>query len=369
MVAAQAMMQNERYPSIQIARALAAIAVLLAHAQVLPELLGARITTANSGGFGQAGVDIFFIISGFIISSVLQKPQTAGRFAARRALRILPFYWLFTLSTAIIFAVGYATPFGLSDIAASLAVLPRDASPVLNVGWSLEHELIFYAIVAILIRCSRTEALFVVMAAISAVSVAAHLFMPAAVDHGLIGHLLSLYHLQFFAGVALYRWRHQVVALPWLTMLLAGAILFPLAAASLQSLYAGLIPQQPFGPIGIARVVLWGGAGLLVLAGLLACEKQRPEIMQTAAARAMILIGGASYVLYLSHKTVIDLLGFALSSFWPTGWAPPLAEAIAIAGSIGFAVAFYRWIEEPMLGRLSRIADAISKPRKILASA
>ncbi len=349
-----------RYPSIQIARAMAALAVVVTHSQALPEALGIAHYSHGLWSFGQAGVDIFFIISGFIIASVLQKPQTVGQFVARRSLRILPFYWGFTLVWAVILLTGFDAPPGSSDLVASFAVLPQDVVPVLGVGWSLEHELIFYAIVALLVWIGRADAMLGVMAVFAAASLIAHIALQRAVDSGVIGHILSLYHVQFLVGVALFRWQSKLVDLPWKSTILLGAILFPLAAALLHILYNSAVPAQPVGILGIARVVLWGVAGALVLAGLLACEAQQPDVMRTAPARGMILIGGASYVLYLSHPIVIALVGLALRPVWPVVWPPHLAEAIAIAAALGFALVFYRWIEEPMLARLSRLADAVS---------
>ncbi len=353
-----------RYSSIQIARAFAALAVVATHSQSLSEYLGARLYVHGLWSFGQAGVDIFFVISGFIISSVLQKPQTVAQFAARRSFRILPLYWLFTLASVLLLLFGSGKLPGLADLAASYAVFPQDKNPILGVGWSLEHELIFYGIVAILIWRGRAEALFAVMAGLSVASLAMHLLMPSLVDGGIVGHLLSLYHIQFFAGVALFRWQHRIADRDWLPMLIAGLLLLPVSAAMLHLLYVTAVPQAPLGLIGVSRVVLWGLAGVLIVSGLLACEKQRPDLIQTAPARALVLIGGASYVLYLSHPLIIELLGYALWSYWPSGWVPALAESLAIAAALGFALIFYRWVEVPMIVRLTRMADAVSAPKR-----
>jgi exopolysaccharide production protein ExoZ len=351
---------SARYSSIQIARAFAALAVVMTHSQVLPELLGMQPDNTDFWSFGQAGVDIFFMISGFIISAVIEKPQTAGHFVARRAFRILPFYWLFTATALLLLAIGSGALPNAAELARSFAVIPQDANPVLAVGWSLEHELVFYAIVAVLVHCGRADALFSVMASLSLASIAAHILVPAAVDRGFGSHILSLYHIQFFAGVALFRWQHRLETLPWLRLLLIGALLFPLTAGLLHLIYYAPIPQQPVGALGLARIVLWGIAGGFVLTGLLAVEKQRPDLLLTKPARLLILTGGASYALYLSHPVIIDILGVCLQGYWSAGWSPQLAQVIAIAASLGFAVAFYRWIEAPLIGRLSGFADAVS---------
>lgn len=351
-----------RYASIQIARAFAALAVLAAHAQSLPESLGLAHFEHSAWSFGQAGVDIFFVISGFIIAAVVERTDGVSKFVARRALRILPFYWFFTAIWALILLSVWNDPPDTVHLAASMAILPQDVVPVLGVGWSLEHELIFYGIVALLIAFGRADDLFGVMAVVASASIVAHVAWPSQVEGAMGGHLLSLYHVQFFAGVALFRWRKAVAAMSWDTTLLFGAFLFPASAIVLHFLYGTAVPAQPIGFEGIARVGLWGLASALVLSGLLAFESQRADLMRSRAARALVYLGGASYTLYLSHPIVIAGTAFVLEGYWPTGWPPFAAEVSAMAAALCFALIFYRWIEAPSLRHLNALADHVAAP-------
>lgn len=138
-----------RVRSIQALRALAALSVVLYHA----------CQWANAGfAIGAAGVDIFFVISGFVMWTTIQDPGlTPGRFVQRRFWRVAPAYWLVT---AIVAAVALAAPNLMSKVYVtpshallSFAFIQHDDPsgvpfPLLPVGWSLNYEAIFYAIVA-----------------------------------------------------------------------------------------------------------------------------------------------------------------------------------------------------------------------------
>jgi peptidoglycan/LPS O-acetylase OafA/YrhL len=162
-------MESRALQSIQLARGLAAIMVAVFHARlVLDDVAGRDYLGWLSLPFGYAGVDLFFVISGFIIAYVTDGREfRLSEFYLRRAIRILPIYWIFTVLTwmGLVF-VGNAD-FTAWRIFASFAVLPQQVAPIAGVGWSLELEAIFYivfgATVATLgrravIRCSAGSA-------------------------------------------------------------------------------------------------------------------------------------------------------------------------------------------------------------------
>ena len=344
--------KDDRYKFIQVGRALAALSVVIIHSQSVSEYVGISQYRHGLWSFGQAGVDMFFVISGFIISMVLDRPQSVSQFAARRVLRIVPFYWFFT-AAAVLVGVLQTLPLPTpARFVTSLLILPQTNMPVLGVGWSLEHEIIFYVIAASLLALRRAELLFIFMAALSIASVTVHLVAPHYVENGRDLHLLSLYHLQFFVGVALYKHRATIARLRSKAALISGLLLFPVTGAVLQLLYQSIVPAQPDGWMGIIRVSLWGLSSALVLTGLLAWENCRPTAYRTKLALAFAAIGDASYTLYLSHPITFALVGFCLKPIWPAGWPAVVAEVIAASVAIGFALLFYRSCEKPLLARL-----------------
>lgn len=343
---------GERYRSVQVARALAVLGVVIVHSQTVAARVDGGPYRHGLWSFGQAGVDLFFVISGFIIAMVVDRPQSAARFTGRRAARILPFYWLFTIAV-IPLAMLETTPVPAPEsFAASLLLVPQGDVPVLGVGWSLEHEVIFYAIAAVLLAVRRACWLFPVMAIVAGASVAAHLIAPDQVRDGRDLHLLSLYHLQFLTGMALYRYRRVVARWRSPSMLLTGILLFPATGAVLQLLHQSIVPAQPAGWIGILRVILWGLASTCVLGGLLAWEHGRPGAYRSAPALPLLAIGDASYTLYLSHPIALGVVGHGLPAIWPAGWPSLAAQAIAAGVAIGVALLFHRACERPLLERL-----------------
>jgi len=144
--------------NIQCLRALACILVVLVHAITITELY--TIYPFNYYKvWGQCGVDIFFTISGFIIVYILLKSKLDPiTFIVNRMLRIVPMYWIVTITWLAVIKIShyfnfkFSINYDIKDIIASLclssqAVLSK--SPILYVGWTLEWEMIFYVAIAI----------------------------------------------------------------------------------------------------------------------------------------------------------------------------------------------------------------------------
>lgn len=331
---------------------MAALAVVFAHVSDITNDFRPE-TAANAFAFGQAGVDFFFVISGFIISSVVSKAQHTGEFVRNRIIRIFPFYWGFTVIGYLMIRLkGEAAPTTLAVIK-SVFGLPQYPSPILGVGWSLEHEFIFYALVSCLLLVKRQQSLLPVMVGLAILSTAANLVFPH-ID-GRDYHLLSLYHVQFLLGVVLYRVQHHVSYKNWVMMLLAGILIFPSAAYILHALYGSAIPTQPYGLVGLIRVALFGSASFLVLGAFLALEYQRAGLFKSPVFRSLELIGAASYALYLSHTLVFAVLGKVLARIWPHFFPVELAVAVAVVAAVAFALLFYHYVERPV-GRALREA-------------
>ena len=129
--------------SVQALRALAALLVVFEH-----------VDMAKVGAFG---VDIFFVISGFVIAYV-SRTDTPARFMLKRLFRIIPLYWS---ATVLVFLVACLAPWALKsttndlgDLIKSLLFIPymKDSGavqPVLFLGWTLNYEMFFYAIFAV----------------------------------------------------------------------------------------------------------------------------------------------------------------------------------------------------------------------------
>lgn len=353
-------MQRQEYRSIQVGRAVAALAVVMAHVVNVTNDFGDNMP--HPYAFGQAGVDFFFLISGFIISSVVSKPQSAKVFLRNRVSRIFPLYWLFSILAYGFIVIGNKPlPTG-SVIIKSIFAIPQGPMPVHGVGWSLEHEFIFYAVVTGLILLRREHNLLRVMLILTVISVSTNLLLPNLGTKD--AHLLSLYHLQFLLGVVLYRIKDRVAVWNWPALFLTGLALFPISAYILHALYVSSIPTQPYGLAGIARVVLFGVASFLVLSSFLALEHQRPALFDNKLFRLLHLVGAASFALYLSHTLVFAVLGKVLAAILPRMTPMVLIEAPAVVMATLIGIAIYLTIEKFLTRLLKKSQPAGAQPAR-----
>ncbi|WP_370599935.1 acyltransferase family protein [Pseudomonas nitroreducens] len=146
--------------SLELLRGLAALWVVLYHIQGVynPDNYNWQGPIADFIAVGHSGVDLFFVISGFVIAWTSFLKPTPSRspvqFAIRRFFRVAPLYWLATILWAFVYPEGVT----LERLARSLAFMPTDiwptpfyGFPVLYVGWSLNYEIYFYGIVLLLL--------------------------------------------------------------------------------------------------------------------------------------------------------------------------------------------------------------------------
>lgn len=180
------MRQRALLNNIQCLRAIAAYMVVVYHARLLTPI-GDQV----SFEFGNAGVDIFFFISGFIINHVGARTDVGApaRFLLKRAIRIVPLYWLLTVLVGVAgqVAPSLAGAGGRPDvtrIAQSLFFVPYyddtgEMHPVLFMGWTLNFEVFFYLLfaAALLIRHEMTR-LIVLSATLVALVAAGVLLDP-----------------------------------------------------------------------------------------------------------------------------------------------------------------------------------------------
>ncbi|MCA8888613.1 MAG: acyltransferase, partial [Parvularculaceae bacterium] len=155
-----------RLANIQALRGLAALMVLFAHVKEAEiDYGGAGVLLPHWLYMGVVGVDLFFLVSGFVmvhVASAAPRGVTAARrFAFNRAARIYPLYWAVTLILLALYAGKYAlfqeaTPF--PNPVRTFLLLPDDHYPLLPVGWTLVHEMYFYAVFSVFILVQRVKA-------------------------------------------------------------------------------------------------------------------------------------------------------------------------------------------------------------------
>lgn len=353
-----------RLQSIQVLRAMAAFMVVWHHAIVAvtmsqsPMFEGFSPTMMGAAWFREglaSGVDIFFVISGFIMVVGADRYRSGvdspWDFLRRRLFRIYPPYWVATalllLLHVLLFglASGVASETSLQRLAASLLLYPSYApngtvQPILGVGWTLSYEVYFYlALFAAL--WVRNHGWLTALAVGLAIP-----FMLARQSEGGSAALAFLRNpiiIEFLFGVALGWWARQGrrPAAVWLWLILPCLVaLFAGAAANL----AGLVGQD-------LRFLYWGLPAFGLVFGMLALSPGNSLLW-----RGLVALGDASYSLYLSHIPIVFFIAPALvraANLY--GLEPTQTTSVAIGVSLSIVVgfAFYIYAELP-LQRLAR---------------
>jgi peptidoglycan/LPS O-acetylase OafA/YrhL len=325
-----------RLTGIEVSRGIAATAVVFYHAaRHLDKNYGLR-WLSDPFQFGHAGVDLFFVISGFIILHVhypdIGNPARIGHYLGRRLTRVFPIYWV-ALALTVAMGLGGGMP-SFAQLAWSVSLLPSNEELILPIAWTLRHEIVFYALFCILILNRKLgTAIFglwlavIVAAALSQV----HLdFLPAS--------LHAAFNLEFFFGMAVaYRLRRGVVPAPRL-ILVVGLVLFATAAVAED---LGLLD----GFANASRVIYGLPAAMIVL-GLAAAGRETsmnvPPFLR--------LLGSASYSIYLFQFIFIGSLWklwllTGLDRMTPHSASFPLL----VVGGVGGGILASRLIEYPLI--------------------
>jgi exopolysaccharide production protein ExoZ len=335
-----------RIERIQILRALAACMVVVFH--IISNYLPKDSPLQQYGLFAllAGGVDIFFMISGFIIRTTTYRtygPDSVVDYLKKRFARVVPYYWLIT---AMVVALSLAAPqafhsyqFEARHVLASFFFIPwprLDGTiyPPLVPGWSLNFEILFYAVFAVLMVAVPRQRTVLWLAA---------LFGTAVVVAAVLGVNPQLfiagnpYVLEFVAGAAIADiWRARNGELPkvigWLAL-----------------------------PIGLG-LLLWSlrdtspGVSFAQIAGTACCFvgflTMPAPVVPKGFSRWLSTLGEASYSIYLVHPIVLSLLSVLLAKGKILNSSSLLVPVMA-AIAIGSGWLAWRFVEQPLLA-LSR---------------
>ena len=333
--ASAARAHNQQIVSLQYLRAVAALLVVFHHARNPSNGLFNPISHWN---FGQAGVDMFFLISGYIMYAVARTERPMP-FIQRRIIRIVPLYWIATFFLYFQVSIGFPGVLPTIDqLLKSLFFIPQyhpqnptEIWPFLVPGWTLQFEIYFYAIFAIGLAFRR---LLPVVLMIGAIAIVIGQIGLGIQGNALFATYTSPIITEFFQGmlVAVIH-RRRSLASYWFAQPLGIAALFLV------------------GNMDAPRLLVWGLPSTLILIGCLAIEDagKMPDLP------TFRLLGNASYSIYLSHAFILQI---GLLVWWKvpiTGWPQFLVfTPVAIVGCAFIGILIYHYIERPMLLRLQR---------------
>jgi exopolysaccharide production protein ExoZ len=338
---------NQTIPALQFLRALAAMAVVVVHvrADILEKVSPPGFLPASLD-LGHAGVDLFFVISGFVMvyssESLFGRPHASATFLLRRIARVVPLYWLMT---SLMLAYVLARGFGPSDASPQLALasyffIPywRPSGPIdplYGIGWTLNYEMFFYAVFASSLAARRGIAVTVVAAALAA-------FVATASATDLfpfqVAYFANPIILEFVFGMGIaMAYRAGVRLSAAVATLLVAAAIGEMAWAA--SDWGGDLP----------RWIKFGVPAAAIVSAL-TLFKERLSFFP-----AVEKLGDASYALYLCHPMLISMARvFSNKGYLVPAAAPWLYLACYVALCVAASLAVHRFVEKPMTAALRR---------------
>jgi len=301
-------------------------------------------------GFGACGLDIFFVISGFIVSLVASRAASedgsARTFLTRRITRIFPLYWLLTLVVILEAELGrYPIEWHRVPLLPTVLLLPGWRYPVppliLSLGWSLLFEVYFYLVLALWMRWTprrlvRNTVLF--LAGMIALGAAVGLRRPLLVVWS------NPVALEFIFGCAIAQVYTRLGSRRGLGWLLAAAG----TAALIATIFIGYGNASQASSIlagqsGWLRVGVWGvPAALLVLGGVL-----WSPAMRSTPARLLVFLGDASYSIYLTTNPARSLVEHYWSVFGR--WGGDAGVVLCMFTCIVIGILCYLGVERPLM--------------------
>lgn len=321
--------------SINFLRFIACLGVVSHHA------LGFTSTPISVGA---AGIDLFFVLSGVTIAYACDGAP-AGRFLIRRFIRVFPLYWLATLAYLGFKYYEWHDLPQAEPLWRSMLLLPDFGAgwnPIYYPAWALAYGLLFYLIFGLLLALVRRHVAAIAAVVLCGLSV---VLIPVPGREGAQFDTRLLF--EFALGIA------------FALSVLKGRVSIDArtGTASLVAALAILVLNHKSN--GIDRALAWGVPSLLLVIGLHARESsgffRRP---------AVVLLGKASYAIFLVHITVIELIletlkrsDVAIESL-KAAW--PLTFLMLVGAAIGFGVLVHLFVERPLLGALGRLIPSDS---------
>jgi peptidoglycan/LPS O-acetylase OafA/YrhL len=338
--------QGVTYRNIQGLRAIAALMVFASHLFWDIEPMRSHWARPFLNAVGPSGVDIFFVVSGFIIWHVARRSaahvDALGRagvlyeFAMKRAIRIYPLYWTVFAVAALIAVWVPVPPSFIRKPQVELFFL-IDGIPNFRVqaAWTLTFEMAFYAVTALslFLLPRRPFVGLVAWFAVTACLTVVAQVVPVPIR---LDYMFAPTVLEFALGMAVALAIDRGTSRLARTALLVGAVWLLVGAAVLQQ--DGGRAAQSY----LLRLVSWGVPAGLIVYGAAALEARRAWIMP----RALKYLGDASYSIYLWHAVMFIAIAAAFAKLGWTGQVNRSVLALLMASlAMGISLLSYHFLE------------------------
>ncbi|WP_115687311.1 acyltransferase family protein [Cupriavidus taiwanensis] len=350
-----------KFQSLQMLRGIAAMWVVAYHMQDHFDPLATAFPLSASDLLrkGYIGVDLFFVISGFVIAwTALYKPgphDAPIKFLLKRLIRVAPPYWIATLYFAML---GDLSKIELEPILRSLFFIPIESNyppiygfPILLIGWSLNYEVYFYLSFSALLCLGRRLSIQITYFAITLVILPAifsgkfsidpeHLYKGISNTYILLATNPII--LEFVFGMVLAR---LYGSLPGT---LRRSYVWLVLCASIVIFMAAFFLYEPR-----MSILFRGLPCACLVAGFLVVERYQ----LFSISRHLAYFGEMSYSIYLTHPFVL-VVAKSIYATTPGQHYVQIAQyLLALAVALGFARFFYKYVEQPMLQHGKRIGS------------
>ncbi len=360
-----------RYEGVQALRAVAVLLVMLTHLKYAGDF--SRVSWIRNHA-GAGGVDIFFVISGFVICASAESLNFgAGRFFENRFTRIAPLYWLTTLPLLLSMLKKGAVP-SVGSWVNSFLFLPvldfGGMSRVINpMGWSLSFEFWFYVQFSLALVAARQHAWRVVLGALVAESLLIGLFYRGS--YFFPTFISTPLTLEFGAGILIYRFRNRISS-NVAALALAGALVLCVV-----SWIAGAA-EPPFGDTignyfaGLRRAATWGLLGVCLVI-LVVYRDRRPGMRWP---KPLLRMGDYSFSLYMFQPYGLWIATKLMDKTRLPAWVTGLSFVVStlVLGSLlsifleGRLTRWARAVIDAVTGRRPRRSAAIVDQRDATAA-
>ncbi len=325
--------QTTELKTLQILRAIAATSVVYFHTH-----------TNFRSTFGTFGVDIFFVISGFVMAMVVTTGVTPLKFAYSRLSRIIPLYWIFTSMLLVLASIKpellNSTTANFSNYLKSIFFIPYfkengELYPMLSVGWTLNYEIFFYACIWLSIVISRKMYVWITCVLMGSAYLILGKYLENQVTNAFFGNEVLF---EFLFGIFTYKiYKYQPVK---------SSFKFSLMAVGLLS-YCFMAIAEVYG-FDVSRTIIYGIPSVLVVYSIVQLEQTIIKLPKPMI-QTFVMIGNASYATYLSHFYVVDGCKKILSAKYNIIDSDSLTGAfIMMSIALLFGQMIYMLIDKPL---------------------
>jgi|Napbiome12C3dose_1001474.scaffolds.fasta_scaffold00008_90 peptidoglycan/LPS O-acetylase OafA/YrhL len=345
-------LKTKKLDSLQMVRAIAMLMVLFIHLDAFStRIFNYPVFSGFLMPGGDAGVNIFFVLSGFIIFYVhkgdIGKRVKFFPYLIKRFSRIYPTYWAANL---LIIPLHFLLPqFGLGDereartIIYSLLLLPQSHAPIIHAAWSLSNEIFFYLMfsLSIIFKFKRIFPLVFLILLGTIFNIFYSLQGITVFQDPFLNLIFSYHNFEFLLGCfsAYLIVKHNIRLKKML--LFIGSIL----------ILSMIVIERFYGDLGALRLLGYGIPAFFVLTSLGAHEiRDKLKVPGFLLPKALLLLGDASFSIYITHQLFISGIGRVLKSIGLVNLIGPLPVVIIIGiFTILAGLIFHLKIEKPLL--------------------